>query len=741
MADDPVGESMKRNAAIVLTLAVLLSSAAAPGESSGRAIPRWEVRAVTASSTSDLLEESRPVYRAPALIDGRHWTPWGEGALGDGAGERIRIELGGTRYLTGIGIVNGYPHNAQTWRDHGRAKSVTVQLGAVTFEAPLADADNLQVVELGDLVATDFVELRIDEVWPGLTGPLCLSELVLYEEPNVLARRPELRDTIESAVRDLRDPARSEAALKALYAIGVPAIPWLTRLKGEESPELRRSVARALGGAGASSVIAVLQEMYTAAKEPEVRETILDVFAELRSARAVPFLLDVVRISKPSLARKALRAMVGVGHPRTLPLFIQLVIAGEEAEAAIAIEHLEAYRTVSVRPLVHHLATTDTRVRARALWALARIRLPLGYHVVDGRIGREPEPLALAAIRGLDESRTPRAFDVLARHVGDRRSAVRLAVISALGGYPTKRSARLLEQLVRDDADPLVRNVAWASLARAGAPGAEVLGRLFSQGTPEEQDTAFGRLVATPGAGSLAALISLLADHRPARRAEVRAAILARPEGGGKAFVTALGYPSAAVRSAASRYLTSLGREAVPLLLPAATRGPATQRAAAIRCLARIGDARAVDVVLEGLEADDREVRRAAVRATGHLPSDRYGDRLIAMLSDPVGEIAEGAVHALGSIRYLPALEALVARLVVGKRSSESVIWALGEIRDERAVEALEAPFRTREPLTRLVVIDALGKIGGKKARGLLIEAIFDADPTIRRRAELAARK
>ena len=66
------------------------------------------------------------------------------------------------------------------------------------------------------------------------------------------------------------------------------------------------------------------------------------------------------------------------------------------------------------------------------------------------------------------------------------------------------------------------------------------------------------------------------------------------------------------------------------------------------------------------------------------------------------------------------------------------IIWALGELGDEQAIDGLSKQLTSKEAFTRQIVVEALGKIGGRSATGLLMEAMVDPDAPVRKKAELA---
>lgn len=744
IGSSPTGATRRARCAVagsVLALCGLycVSALAAGNGFDLRKIPKEEIRSISASSTSDGLLGGQPAYRAIAAIDGVQWSAWGEGSLGDGSGESIRVDLGGTRYLTRIGIVNGNARDFKQWRTHGRAKVVSLRFRGVERAATLADKQEMQMIELGAPIETDFVEIVIKRVYPGATDPTCFSEIALFEPTNVLELRPGIKEKIEAGIRDLRNPERVDIGARTLAEVGAPALPWLVGLKGERSPETRRTVAKVLGQTGSPAAAGVLTEMYAASPERPVRFAILEALKDLRTTEAVPFLLTVAEGEDTVLARKALLAMEGLGDSRTLKVFLRAVLHGDEEKAGIAIRHIEGFGDAAIKALRPYLKNKSGKVRARAVWAIGRASGERAYGTLMKFIQRGEPVIVMAALRGLGETRTPEAFDILAANIDHEENDIRAAVTGALGNFATKASAQLLETRIRTDKDPGVLKEAWRALTVAGRPGVATLKRFVESGTPEQQEEAFKRLIVTPGSPALAALIDLMGDRRRDLRKRAIAALKERSDGGEKAIVRALGHEDSAVRFAVARYLASLGKRVVPALLPVAisSEDPAL-RVAALRVLGEVGDRRGVTAVQKGMRDKNVQVRRAAVQAAARLPTRRYGDTLIALLDDPDDDVRLGAIEALGAGKYKGASATLAERLKAGDRNSIRIIWALGEIRDPKTVTVLAAQYKSREAFTRQKAVEALGKIGGSRALTVLMEAMVDEDRSVRRKAEAA---
>lgn len=121
----------------------------------------------------------------------------------------------------------------------------------------------------------------------------------------------------------------------------------------------------------------------------------------------------------------------------------------------------------------------------------------------------------------------------------------------------------------------------------------------------------------------------------------------------------------------------------------------------------------------------DREVRRSALSALGHIPDERIIAPALRWLSDDW--LKASAALVLRHYQNDEVTESLINLLNDRKPSVRySAAIALGEIRDERAVEPLLAILNDPSEDVRLHAINALGKIGSQKAVPALIALLRD---------------
>lgn len=179
------------------------------------------------------------------------------------------------------------------------------------------------------------------------------------------------------------------------------------------------------------------------------------------------------------------------------------------------------------------------------------------------------------------------------------------------------------------------------------------------------------------------------------------------------------------------------------------SRGNSQEAYAAVLELGRQGDDKAVDLLVGALARKDG-VARSAARELGKMRNERAIAPLVALLGDPeVNQAAAEALLAFGP----PAVGPLMEVLKSGNGDArERAVFALGELRDKRAVEPLVLVMQTDDVYAvRTAAATALGQIKDARAVWVLVATLQMRDETtperqaaleqLRNAAHLAMRK
>jgi HEAT repeat protein len=288
---------------------------------------------------------------------------------------------------------------------------------------------------------------------------------------------------------------RADAAEKLGRAGVARAIPPLTQAMEDEVPEVRLRAAQALGLLGTGPALRPLvdalcepnrwsairvAEILTARGEEVVDEiehafdgltprgklAALDVVANLRARRAVPWLERRLDDSDADVRARAAHALGAIGDPTSGPALVRALADDAWPPRAMAARALgRVGHEPAIEPLARALRDREWWVRRNAAHAL-RAMGPAGLDALRGMLGDEDTYARHQAILMLEEARVVDEDVVHLIDTGERRERA-TALVRAL-----VRAGQLgrLQVLREQHPDPRVR-AALAGLVPADGPG------------------------------------------------------------------------------------------------------------------------------------------------------------------------------------------------------------------------------------------------------------------------------
>lgn len=154
----------------------------------------------------------------------------------------------------------------------------------------------------------------------------------------------------------------------------------------------------------------------------------------------------------------------------------------------------------------------------------------------------------------------------------------------------------------------------------------------------------------------------------------------------------------------------------------------------------------ALEPLTNALDDSNASVRRNAAWAIGELTNMRGGERanavprLISLLNDSDEWVRMASVRALGEIRDERAVEKLINALSdAAWKVRELGAWALGEMKEERAVQTLcKMLLEDSYAEARVTAAEALGEIKSPQAVTSLNQALNDPETRVRDKARWA---
>ncbi len=543
------------------------------------------------------------------------------------------------------------------------------------------------------------------------------------------------RDAAVAALLAARQ-SRAPAIEQALEGMGVTPEALTARLAAPGLPPLARvEIALQLGQLGEAAAFEILRQAL-AAGDREARQAAIEALGRLGDARAVEPLLGALEDDDPALRAAAAATLARLG--------------------------------MTPERLAANLDSPNAALRVESLRLLGRLGDAAPLPRLTACL-RESEPLAvrLAAAGALGRLRRPEAVPALTALLHGREPALRLQAASALGDIGGERAASALLPLLRD-ADAALVGATVQALAKMKSPAAvapllaalqrpdwrvraAVAQRLGEWDDPRippaladalNDASALTRFYARQallklGAAPPALLAAL--DQRGQRGWYGAYAVLQglAPESARAELLRRLGSPDPAGRAVAAALLRSY-RDADTLdallrQLDEETRFPA--RWWLTRAIAEFGEAARAGLAKRARSKNPR-LRADALRALGGLPPDQESrDLLREALADADAQVRSAALEALGHIGDAAALSPLLARraggFAVAPDELIDALLACGEA--GRAV--LRRAVAESDAAVRALLLQRLGEDGQPDALPLLLDALRDPSPLVRRAA------
>lgn len=534
-----------------------------------------------------------------------------------------------------------------------------------------------------------------------------------------------------------KDAGLRRAAVLALGLLRAPnAEPDLVRALGDASAEVRVAAVDALRELGShEAVVPLLGRLEDS--DPLVRSAALNALGALRDERALMPLLTQLLDPSPELASRAATALGSIGDARAAaPLATALASGPLEVRVAAAGALLRLRAPSSVAALEAAGADAEAIVARASIAALGRIDDPAARTALLGKIGSLHGQAVSDAL--LEQAR---ALNVAARLEDARAKGELTALIGALasrGSAPEaqgsaaetalKTLARIGKLTPIHDAVPgLVALVRGSDTLRPLA-----LSALATSDLDAARIALLERLSASPeGAAPPRELLDALESQLS------RAAQAGKPDG--RAADPLLDHlrradPAQLPQVARLLGLTEAERteEALAPLLDSKT---AALRAEAATALGRSHAQASAPKLVPLLADEDERVRRAAALSLRSIGDRATASALLDLLESPADPLASpaAALPTAGSAeRAAAALMALGG--VLGRMQAER---AVPESLATRALAALDARIRSRDPLLSDYALDALAEWGPSEAIEVLGQLL--RTPSSRTRALVTA--
>ena len=221
-------------------------------------------------------------------------------------------------------------------------------------------------------------------------------------------------------------------------------------------------------------------------------------------------------------------------------------------------------------------------------------------------------------------------------------------------------------------------------------------------------------------------LIQRLSDEDQAVRREAAERLSAGDERAVYPLIKALSDENAGVQDTAMRSLIDIGGETTGYMILPLLRKDVYLRNTALVILRELGEA-VVSLLYSALKDKDNDIRKFAIDILRDIKEGVDPSKIVPLLSDPNANVRAAAAKAIGAKGYKNAIPELSNRLKDDEWVCFYALEALGELRAEEVIEEIEGLLHSRSTIVRFAAIEALGKIGSKRAADMLMSYLHIA--------------
>lgn len=538
-------------------------------------------------------------------------------------------------------------------------------------------------------------------------GPLCE---VLRAERSDEARLAATVDALSSSRGDV-----DTALLRLLddaEALAAPVLCDIVQILGR-----RKS-------AGAASALAAL----VAHDDDNVAVFAIEALGRMGGAGVMEPLLAAIASRRFFRVFPAIAVLGRSGDRRAIPPLLALL-----EEPLYAIEVIEALgRAGEVAALVGVLRRPeDLHVRAAAV-ALVELHA----RQIE-RVGVDQATPAAVQDAALGADLIPRYPRVMAA----ADPAEQRALCQLLGWVGGSAAADALIELLTE-APPLAE-AATAALSSLGRDADPQIRREIRDGDAARRTLLIPLLHAR--AAALPELRLCLSDPDPAVRALAASALGAAGDVSVvRELFDLLGDRDLGVVQAASSAIQSLGGAVTEQLALAAARSSDLRlRRAALRIVSYFGYHSGIDLLLEALHGEDERLRDVAIQGLPFIDDPRSLEALLTATAHPSPSARAAAVRALGHLdaagEHGPRVIACLLRALADRDAwvRYYACQALGRLRAVSAVEAIVARMDDEAGQVQVAAVEALARLGTDSAAAALRRAAAAVDPDLARAALL----
>ena len=432
--------------------------------------------------------------------------------------------------------------------------------------------------------------------------------------------------------------------------------------------------------------------------------------------------------------KDAVNKLVKIGKPAVEPLIFSLNYDSSYVKHGTYKFIANIIKRENLRKSEEKLAKETCRLKSGAIETLGLIGEPRAVETLVKMLLKNDSfsSEASIALGRIGEPSVP----VLINHLEHPDDKVKILIIETLGKTKSKEAVSYLVDILRTRNKELESYVTTA-LIKIGKPAVEPLGKILQN--KQEGRLIKCRIIKILGAIKEPESIKFLlaaSDSENSNNVFWRDAVdelkrLDYPEAI-PAFIEGLDSKHRDIRNHSYWILKNRINE-IPvnrliILLDSKYLGT---KCKSIYLLEKIKSPESVEPLIKMLKDKDKEVRRAAASALGVIGDSRAVIPLAEAMIINNDPVCFAAYLSLSKINDDKCLNVLLKHLNIGKISIDKkiqIIYLLGDLKDKKATKVLIKQLKSKNEHVRSKAVDALGKIGDRRAVEPLLELLSNSN-------------
>ena len=529
-------------------------------------------------------------------------------------------------------------------------------------------------------------------------------------------KSPELKNLIQQTIVEISDNSILDFLINALYdkntLVRITIIqtagkmqakeflPELTRLlTTEKNTELKYVILETIKSFGDKSVVPELNKTLLKEKNDELKLAIINVLKEIGDYSSIPFLLECLKSSNEMLLMEAENLLDKLADQNSVEIFLEALQDKNIAVRTYVMKILKKYPTKRALPYMFKaLSDTDVYIRRDAVVILGMIGDESIIPELVKKLKDKEEIVRLEAIKTLGKMEIKEVIDYLKPSLKDSSPAVRLETVKIISEFTTDETLSELQKVFKKESDPLVKEQIIMALKNFQQPSCV---KLLKESLEDIEPSIRKSAVQSLGAiGDKTVIPELKKVFQKEINSEVKSEImLALAKLGAKEmipeFMNKLSDPLKEISSTAKKTLDILIEKSDGNYL--------------VACI----------------QSDNKDIRNYCLNALKTLKPEESVPEMFRIIKTIKGTTRTQVLNLIDNIPARKTADQFIS-LVDNPSTNDDTelqIWVIEHIasfNEPVVIDFLSQTIKNENTKIRTATLDALKKIGGKKAIGII---------------------